>query len=287
MAAQSSLAQLSSDQIKLYTSRVDADVTFVFSTGQIQAHKLILTNRVPYFQTIFGSGMKESLTNRVNMPETDMESFDVFLRYIYGGQLPSEFDVEQQLNFAKMYDVPGLIADCLPKLKAHLAKFPDLDACIDESARMMTLYEIVSARSIFEQELLRRIESVDLAPARPNTSANFCSSCAINKRSFYVSCSSCGLCFACEQRVMNCSYPTGQCQNEQKVMASFVNQLVKLLLLSHTEKCATLKEKCLQLFSKIDRQGHYKLHFFIAVKKLEKHPDLLGEMVLRYRVGSR
>ena len=70
-------------------------------------------------------------------------------------------------------------------------------------------------------------------------------------------------------------------------MASFVNQLVKLLLLSHTEKCTTLKEKCLQLFSTIDRQGHYKLHFAIAVKKLEKHPDLLGEMVLRYRVGSR
>ena len=122
MAATTSLNQLSSDFVKLYISEANADMTFVFPDGEIKAHKAILCTRVPYFEKMFASGMRESLTNRVDMPETDKKAFDVFLRYIYGGQLPKEFEVEHQLNFAKMYDVPGLITDCLPKLKEFLAK---------------------------------------------------------------------------------------------------------------------------------------------------------------------
>ena len=92
-------------------------MTFKFPDGEIRAHKVILTTRVLYFEKMFSSGFKESLTGNVNLPEDDMESFDIFLRYIYGAILPNSFDVERQLHYAKMYDVPDLVSQCLPMLK--------------------------------------------------------------------------------------------------------------------------------------------------------------------------
>ena len=76
---------------------------------------------------MFSPGTKESRTNRVEMPKgIDKMSFDVFLRYIYGGLLPKVFDVEHQLKLAKMYYVPALITYCLPMLKEHLSKILSL-----------------------------------------------------------------------------------------------------------------------------------------------------------------
>lgn len=304
MAATSGFSQLSADLIKLYVSGEGADVTFVFpvdetqpakrkksssskrpsnaarkSEEEIRAHKAILCTRVPYFKTMFGSGMKEALTNSVNMPATDKESFDVFLRYIYGGQLPEDFDVEHQLNFAKMYDIPGLVTDCLPKLKEYLSKLPTFDDCIDESARMMAIYELEAAKSTFEQEMLRRIEEV----AQSNVGASSaitpvgCRHCGrlSNPHSYCY----CGRCTSCGVVWQNCQ---GRCK-ATPIPASFIDQLVKLLILSHKEKCATLKEKCLEHFDKIDKEGQHKTQMAEATKKLEPYPELLVEMVLRYR----
>merc|ERR1712142_1085097 len=121
MAATPGHARLSSDLIELYNSGDKADVTFVFADGVIfRAHKLILTTRVAFFKKMFTSGMKESLTDSVDMSHTDERSFDIFLRYVYGGQLPNDLlipkDIESLLTFADMYDVPDLTADCLAKL---------------------------------------------------------------------------------------------------------------------------------------------------------------------------
>jgi len=281
MAAKSGLSQLSSDHLKLYTSGANADVTFVFPTGEILAHKLILTTRVPYFEKMFASGMKESLTNRVDMPETDKNAFDVFLRYIYGGQLPKDFKVEHQLNFAEMYDVPGLITDCLPKLKEFLIKLPNFDACIDESTRIMKKYVIESARSTFEQELLRRINVVPgVAPTpkpSPITNPTYCYDCE-DFLGFQPQCGVCGLCFSCGGGCGGACY-----EAPEEVPASFIDQLVMLLILSHTEKCDILKKKCFELSTTIKQKDVYKSQFVMAVKKLEQHPDLLGEIVLRFR----
>merc|ERR1712142_195165 len=222
MAAHSSLNQLSSDLVKLYISEVNADVTFVFPDGEIKAHKAILSTRLPYFEKMFASGMKESLTNRVNMPEAERKSFDVFLRYIYGGLLPKDFEVEPQLNFAKMYDVPGLITDCLPKLKERISNLPDFDACIKEATHMMGTLNIEGAKSLYEQDLLSRIE--DLIEAKVTIIP-------------------------------------------KQVPASFIDDLVKILILSHTAKCPTLKEKCLEQFAEFDKNGRFKSQIAEATKK--------------------
>ena len=248
-------ARLQFDLLKLYTSAANADVTFKFPDGEIRAHKVNLTTRVPYFEKMFSSGFKESLTGNVNLPEDDKESFDIFLRFIYGAQLPNSFDVERQLHYAKMYDVPDLVSQCLPMLKRHLFRFQSFEECVNESARLLTMYELAAANPIFEEVLLERMDVAfcDLA---------ICGNCAR---------------FFCQRR---------HCATPKQDPATAIDHLVKLLLLADSKKLATLKERCLLRFCTIDPKGLFKTHFAEAMKRMKEHPDLLMEMVLRYRTGK-
>merc|ERR1712142_733927 len=231
MAAHSSLNQLSSDLVKLYISEVNADVTFVFPDGEIKAHKAILSTRLPYFEKMFASGMKESLTNRVNMPEADKKSFDVFLRYIYGGLLPRDFEVEPQLNFAKMYDVPGLITDCLPKLKERISNLPDSDACIKEATHMIGTLNIEGAKSLYEQDLISRIDGLTKAKVNAIT-YDGCKHCYPTRAYIPVGPLYFGRCWGCDKcAVCGLHYRSCRCDKRNKVPASFVGDLVKILIL--------------------------------------------------------
>jgi len=162
MTANSSLDELSSDLLGLYDSGANADVTFVFPDGEIKAHKLILTTRVPYFEKMFASGMKEALTSRVEVPDMEKETFDLSFRFIYGGQLPRDLkmpnDVESLLMFASKYDHLGLLNSCLQKLEDYLSGLSSVNAGIDEVARMMETSQAADVKRMMQSWLTQQID---------------------------------------------------------------------------------------------------------------------------------
>ena len=162
MTTNSSLDELSSDLLGLYDAGANADVPFVFPDGEIKAHKLILTTRVPYFEKMFASGMKEALTNRVEVPDMEKETFDLFFRFIYGGQLPQDLkmpnDVESLLMFASKYDHLGLLNSCLQKLEEYLSSLSSVNAGIDEVARMMETSQVADVKRTMQNWLTQQID---------------------------------------------------------------------------------------------------------------------------------
>ena len=113
--------RLCDDMEKLFQNKDSADVTFNIPDGKVRAHKSILMTRVPVFEAMFSSGMKESQTNEVEILDSDFKSFEVFLRFIYCGKLPeTEFDIQLEKNLiilANKYDAPNLLDHCLPKFQ--------------------------------------------------------------------------------------------------------------------------------------------------------------------------
>ena len=232
--------------LDLYASGANTDVTFVFpDETEIRAHKLILTTRVPYFEKMFSSGMKESLTNRVDVPDADKDSFDAFLRFIYGGSLPKEYDVEAQPALAQKYDVPGLLPFCLPKLRKDLVEtsgfdfnyFPTQEKlecfgnCIVKAAHIMENIKFSVVKAAMVEELLRLLRQM----------GNFSLTGDIKK--------------------------------------TFVLLVVDLLVVSHVHDCPNLKSACLdELKRKLS-----KAMLADAGEKLKEHPDLLFHVVLQFR----
>jgi len=63
--------RLARDYENLLSSGYCADVWFNVGSDEIPAHKIILCARVPYFEKMFGSGMKEASKNVINVSSTD------------------------------------------------------------------------------------------------------------------------------------------------------------------------------------------------------------------------
>jgi len=252
--------------IELFTSGDETDITFVFAYGEIRAHKQVLIERVPYFEKMFSSGMKESLTNRVDMPNVDMRSFDVFLRYIYGGHLPKSFDVESQLSYADMYDVPDLAKDCHPQLHQYLSGLPSLDNCVDVATRMAAAYKTESVsegvKTVLCSELVKRIGAEK--PAYKFGGPN------VTLGGPYVICNSCAKEWA------RCQ---GACFS---LKPASINRLVRIIIFSHSVNSSSLKEACYQHLASCKRKSQTRQHFEAGLKQLEEYPQLLREMATRF-----
>ena len=68
---------------KLFTNRTGTDVCFVVDGKEIQAHKAILSARSPVFAAMLESGMKEAVSNRVEIKDIAPDIFEFLLRSIY------------------------------------------------------------------------------------------------------------------------------------------------------------------------------------------------------------
>ena len=239
----------------LYTSGANADVTFVLTDGEIRAHKLILTTRVAYFEELFSSDTKECVTNRFLIPDFDRKSFDVFLQFIYGGQLPNDFEAEVQLTLAEKYDVPGLVPHCIPKLKDNFVEMSGADSiicitaaklisfgnCIAEAARIMRAFRFPEVKIMLELELLAQIRKIS---------------------------------------------PLFSAPHEDELKKLFVVSVVDLLVLSHLEKSASLKSECLKQLKSFDKTNRLPPEMLTdAWKKLKEYPDLLLDAVMRFPSG--
>jgi len=77
------------DLLSLFESKKNADITFGFDDGQkIPAHKVILSARAPYFESMFDSGMKEASSNEIRVQDVEPNVFKAVLQHLYSGAAP-------------------------------------------------------------------------------------------------------------------------------------------------------------------------------------------------------
>jgi len=140
--------RLGNDLEELLSSGHYADVWFKVGSQEIPAHKNILSARVPYFQKMFECGMKEGLSNSVQIFETDPKLFKLLLKFIYTGRVEPDLKdyASALIRLADFYDIQDLKKFCEATLlepdnddlirsliTAHIYNCPELkQKCIDE-----------------------------------------------------------------------------------------------------------------------------------------------------------
>jgi len=110
------------DFLRCLDSEEDADITFVVKEEKIKAHRLVLSTRCPYFKAMLASGMDESVTNEVNIPDIEPEVFKELLKFLYSGIQP-EYDERISaglLVVADKYGIDDLKKICESTLAVHL-----------------------------------------------------------------------------------------------------------------------------------------------------------------------
>jgi len=133
---------LSKDLAAAYSKREEtADVRFLIGDDSLPAHEWILRLRVPYFETLFTSGMRETETKEIKIDDAVVASFSHVLKFIYCAQLPADMKTEAAniLPIAEKYGIDELKAACVESLREHLRPenvvatliFADLHQCPD------------------------------------------------------------------------------------------------------------------------------------------------------------
>lgn len=87
----SNLLTFSKNILTLMNDTTDADVTLLVGSEKIKAHKNILMARSTYFQSLFSSGMSESVSNEIKVDE-DPRVFKEVLKFMYSGLTPENLD---------------------------------------------------------------------------------------------------------------------------------------------------------------------------------------------------
>ena len=123
---------MSNDFEKLFLSEESSDVKIIIGREVIPAHKLILTARLPYFEKLFSSGMKEATTNEITFEDTDSETFKEFLRYVYCGKTLANFKdiADVMLPLAEKFGVQSLKNECMDALISCLKEDNLIDSLI-------------------------------------------------------------------------------------------------------------------------------------------------------------
>ena len=87
------LDALSNGLEKLLNNEKFSDTTIVAGSYTFKCHKAILSLVSPYFEAMFSSGMKESVTGLVKIEGIDYNVFKDILSYIYCG-----YDIVKEHN---------------------------------------------------------------------------------------------------------------------------------------------------------------------------------------------
>ncbi|XP_047342366.1 BTB/POZ domain-containing protein At1g55760-like [Impatiens glandulifera] len=108
---------------RMLSENIQSDVEIRVSNGILQAHRAVLASRSPFFNKLFLKEINQSST--INIPNVSIESFRVFLNYIYGNiQSDQEFKTNRLslLAAAQMFEVEDLKDAC------HESLMEDIDA---------------------------------------------------------------------------------------------------------------------------------------------------------------
>jgi len=115
----------------LYDGRLFADITFEVEGEEIPAHKAILAYRSSYFMKMFTSGMSESHSTKISIPNVKSHIFKALLQYVYCNEI--ELDEQLALDLIPVVDeylMKGLKGLCEKYLSKQLRKDNVVDMLI-------------------------------------------------------------------------------------------------------------------------------------------------------------
>ena len=131
---------------KLWSDQKLTDVTLQCQGKKFEAHKLILAASSPVFEAMFKEGTKEHQESCVNIEDIDSDVFDVFLRYLYSGEVDQLDEMCLDLfTAADKYDVQPLRELCLQHMTKNIS--------VDNAVEVLALAERHSIESIKSKTL--------------------------------------------------------------------------------------------------------------------------------------
>jgi BTB/POZ domain len=120
--------------INFLTNQNLTDVTFECQGKKLKAHKLILAAASPVFEAMFKEGTKEHHDNYVNIEDIDSDVFEVFLRFLYSGQVDQLDEMCFDLfTAADKYDVQPLRNICIQHMSDNIS--------VDNAVEVLALAE--------------------------------------------------------------------------------------------------------------------------------------------------
>lgn len=91
--------------------------------GELRVHRLVLLARWPHFANVMNSGMTESTTNVLTLPES-FDALKAFVWFLYTDTLDDKLSpllIADLLVMADLYLLPRLLALCVRKLHTHIS----------------------------------------------------------------------------------------------------------------------------------------------------------------------
>jgi speckle-type POZ protein len=145
------LQNLNSQLEKMLTNQTLTDVTLKAKDREFKAHKVVLAATSPVFEAMFKESYKEHKDSYVNIEDIDINVFEVFLRYLYTGEVDKLNEmVSDLLVTADKYDVQPLKEICAQ----HLAKNVSVKNAVDilALAHRHSIESIKSMASVYLKE---------------------------------------------------------------------------------------------------------------------------------------
>jgi len=125
----------------LFGSKELSDVVLMTKTGELPAHKFILSARCEVFKKMFEHDFRENIDGKVPMEDYDADLVQEMLRYIYLGEVERlDTFAPQLLPLADLYELEELKKTCLSTM------FPAITA--DNAAEALIVADLFRAGDI-------------------------------------------------------------------------------------------------------------------------------------------
>uniref|UniRef100_A0A7E4VFF2 BTB domain-containing protein n=1 Tax=Panagrellus redivivus TaxID=6233 RepID=A0A7E4VFF2_PANRE len=100
-----------------------SDVVIVIDGNEFPVHKMIVAPRCPYFRNMLHSGLKESISGRVELHETSVSAFSAVLKWIYTNttEIDNMEHALECLCLANMYQMEKFQPLLIEFIKARMA----------------------------------------------------------------------------------------------------------------------------------------------------------------------
>lgn len=128
----------------------------------IRAHKIVLANSSDYFLDMFTSGMKESVTNEVDIRisnEIEIQLFPQIINYIYTGEIDISLDsFIPILHMARKYRIKQLFEELINYLDTNLTAndiIPLITQCYD--------LQFSSELELFDKYIIKFFNSIPIS----------------------------------------------------------------------------------------------------------------------------
>lgn len=107
---------------RLWLTGDHSDVTIQVRNETFYCHKTVLATMSSYFDSMFASGMRESVTGTVNFEEMDPGAFRKAMGFIYTGEIDLDVDTAiTLLHISAFLQIKSLQKLCETYLKPHVA----------------------------------------------------------------------------------------------------------------------------------------------------------------------